>query len=385
MDHILKCHEIIRNNFVRGENCYLYDDLGGRYIDFESGIWCTALGHNHPRITRVIENQVHDIMHLGTRYPNQKVDEAAVEVLDIVGLEGKCVFLSSGSEAVEFGAQIIRRVTKKKWLLTLSNSYLAAYGSAGSKNPEEWYQFDWSTQENSASTRKLDEIPFDQIGGFVFEPGGSGSAFVKFPPKSLVQNIVNRIQQSGGLVAVNEVTTGMGRTGKWFGFQYYDIQPDIVSIGKGLGNGYPVSAIAIKSEIAERFEKNDFHYAQSHQNDPLGCAVAKEVIKIMREESLIERGAEVGRFFLESLIKMTSQYPIVKEARGRGMLLAVEFQPHENFSAVTAFRELYKNRFLVGYYPSGNILRFDPALTMEKENIQQLVDCLEDILKTVTC
>ena len=385
MDHILKCHEIIRNNFVHGENCYLYDDLGRRYIDFESGIWCTALGHNHPRITQVIEKQIHDIMHLGTRYPNQKVDETAVEVLDIVGLEGKCVFLSSGSEAVEFGAQMVRRVTGRKLLLTLSNSYLAAYGSAGNKNPEEWYQFDWSAQENPGSTRNLDEIPFDQIGGFVFEPGGSGSAFVKFPPKSLVQNIVNRIKQSEGLVAVNEVTTGMGRTGKWFGFQYYDIQPDIVSIGKGLGNGYPVSAVAIKSEIAERIEKSGLHYAQSHQNDPLGCAVAKEVITIMREESLIERGAEVGQLFLESLIQMTSKYPIVKEARGRGMLLALEFQPHENFSAVTAFQELYKNRFLVGYYPSGNILRFDPALTMEMENIQRLVDCLEDILKAVTC
>jgi acetylornithine aminotransferase len=92
LDHILRCHEIIRNNFVRGENCYLYDDQGQKYIDFESGIWCTALGHNHPRIIQVIQDQCQQITHLGTRYPNQKVEDAAKAVLGIVGFEGSASF-----------------------------------------------------------------------------------------------------------------------------------------------------------------------------------------------------------------------------------------------------------------------------------------------------
>jgi len=383
VDHILKCHEIIRNNFVRGENCYLFDDQGRKYIDFESGIWCTALGHNHPRIIQVITDQCQQIMHLGTRFPNQKVEDAAKAVLGIVGFEGKCVFLSSGSEAVEFGSQAIRRVTGKKFLLTFTNSYLSALGSAGRKNPEEWYLLDWRNLNEENYQASLDAIPFDQIGGFIFEPGGSGSAFVKFPPKQLVQDIYHRIKQSGGWIAANEVTTGMGRTGKWFGYQHYEIQPDIVSIGKGLGNGYPVSAVAMRSEIAQALEKSDLHYAQSHQNDPLGCAVAKEVITIMTEENLINRGAETGRYFLESLKELASRYAIVRDARGRGMLLGLEIQPHPSFSAEIAFHELYKNRILTGYYPAGNILRFDPALTMEKENIQYLVNTLESILKAI--
>jgi acetylornithine aminotransferase len=379
VDYILKCHEIIRINFVRGENCYLYDDQGQKYIDFESGIWCTALGHNHPRIIQVIQNQCHEIMHLGTRYPNQKVEDAAKAVLGIAGFEGKCIFLSSGSEAVEFGSQAIRRVTGKKFLLTFANSYLSAFGSAGRKNPEEWYLLDWKNLNEENYQASLDSIPFDQIGGFVFEPGGSGSAFVKFPPERLVKDICQRIKQSGGWIAANEVTTGMGRTGKWFGYQHYDIQPDIVSIGKGLGNGYPVSAVAIRSEIAQALEDSDLHYAQSHQNDPLGCAVAKEVITIMQEENLINRGAETGSYFLESLQELASRFTIIREVRGRGMLLGLEFRPHPSFSAETAFRELYKNRILAGYYPAGNILRFDPALTMEKENLQYLMDALISI------
>ena len=102
------------------------------------------------------------------------------------------------------------------------------------------------------------------------------------------------VQQAGGLVMVNEITTGMGRTGKWFGFQHYDIQPDIVALGKGLGNGYPVSAVAMSKEVAEKLETSGLRYAQSHQNDPLGCAVAGEVIRIMLKEDWVERGSGAG-------------------------------------------------------------------------------------------
>ena len=189
MSHILKCHDIVKTDFVRADNCFLYDQQGRQYIDLESGIWCTAIGHSHPRINQVIVDQAHRLMHLGTRYPNTIVEETALSVLAITQMgDGKCTFLSSGSEAVEFGVQAIRRVTGKNLLLTFSNSYLAAYGSSGKKQKDEWFLFDWTT----LSTEKdpLANIPFDQIGGFVFEPGGSGSGFVQFSPRKLVRDIV---------------------------------------------------------------------------------------------------------------------------------------------------------------------------------------------------
>jgi acetylornithine/N-succinyldiaminopimelate aminotransferase len=376
MDHILKCHEIFKTDFVRAENCHLYDVHGKKYVDFESGIWCTALGHNHPRVNRVIETQLKYIAHLGTRYPNVLAEDAALAVLEAVGIEdGKCTFLSSGSEAVEFGVQVVRRVTEKPLLLTFRNSYLAGYGSAGQKNLDEWYLFDWSASDC------LDEIPFEKIGGFVFEPGGSGIGFVRFPPKQLVEEIARRVKQAGGLVAANEITTGMGRTGKWFGFQHYDIQPDIVSLGKGLGNGYPVSAVAMKRDIAKKLEANGFHYAQSHQNDPLGCSIAKEVIAIFREEEWVEKGNAKGEWFLDGLKQLEKKYAVVKDARGRGMELALEYQPH--FSATSAYHTLLEKGFLVGYYPAGNILRFDPALTIAEEDITPLLKCLDGMLASL--
>jgi acetylornithine/N-succinyldiaminopimelate aminotransferase len=380
MDHILQCHKITKTDFVRGQGCYLYDEQGKRYIDFESGCWSTALGHSHPRINQVLETQIKKVIHLGPYYPNFLAEDAAKDILDIVGIDdGKCVFLSSGSEAVEFGVQVARRVTGKQLFLTFTSSYLAAYGSAGRKSADEWHLLDWNACTNDC----LKEIPFERIGGFVFEPGGSGIGFVRFPPKGLVQEIAQRVKQEGGLLVANEITTGMGRTGKWFGFQHYDFQPDIVSIGKGLGNGYPVSAIAMKRNIAEKLENSGFHYVQSHQNDPLGCAIAKEVIATFREGNWVERGNVVGTYFLDGLKQLEEKYDIVKEARGRGMLLALEFHPHERFSAETAYHALLERGFLVGYSPAGNILRFDPALTISKDDIVLLLKNLDHILKEV--
>jgi acetylornithine aminotransferase len=173
----------------------------------------------------------------------------------------------------------------------------------------------------------------------------------------------------------------MGRTGKWFGFQHYDIQPDIISLGKGLGNGYPVSAVAMKREIAQKLEASEFHYVQSHQNDPLGCSIAREVIATLREEGWVERGTVKGECFLEGLKQLGKKHNVVKEARGRGMLLALELQPWQRFSAELAYHMLLEEGFLVGYYSAGNLLRFDPALTIEEEDITKLLECLNVILK----
>ncbi len=383
MGHILKCHEIIKTDFVRAENCYLYDDLGHRFIDFESGIWCTVLGHNHPRITQVIIKQLSQIMHLGTRYPNQIAEEAAMAVLEITRMkEGKCVFLSSGSEAVEFGVQAARKLTGKDHLLTFQNSFLGSYGSVGSKREGEWLLLDWNNFDESNLHTILDQIPFEQLAGYVFEPGGSGIGFVHFPPQSLVQEICRRVKQSGGVVIVNEVTTGMGRTGKWFGFQHYDIQPDIVSIGKGLGNGYPVSSVAMTQVIAETLESIGIRYAQSHQNDPLGCVVANEVINVLRDENWIDIGASKGEFFLQGLKGLVKKYPLARDARGRGMLLGLELIPNGQLTTEAAYLEMLKKGFLIGYYPAANLLRFDPALTIEIGSIQNLIDGLDELLNS---
>lgn len=380
MSHILECYEIVKTDFVRAENCYVYDRDGKRYVDLESGCWAAVLGHNPARIQSVFRKHCGKMTHIGKCYPNQTVELAAIDVLGLTGLaDGKCIFLSSGSEAVEFAVRAARRASGRPLCLTFSNSYLAAYGSAGAKSGDEWRILDWSGFESEDPDEFLKDVPFEKIGAFVFEPGGSGIGFVHFPPKPLAEAIVRRVREHGGLIVANEITTGIGRTGKWFGFQHYDIQPDIVALGKGLGNGYPVSAVAIRQTAAQALERGGFHYAQSHQNDPLGCAIAREVIAALRGEKLIERGAELGAFFLEGLHNIQAKRGLVKEARGRGMLLGLELHPREELPVSRIYHALLERGYLAGYYTAGNLLRFDPSLTIEREDIAGFLSTLDSV------
>ncbi len=378
MDHVLKCHDIVKGDFVRAENCYLWDSQGRRFTDFESGIWCTALGHRHPAVQGAMAAQMEQVAHLGMRLLHPRTEEAARMVLGITGMgDGACTFLSSGSEAVEFSVQAARRLSGRPLLLAFSDSYLAAYGSAGRKDGSEWLLFDRHLPDPLS---RLGRLPWESIGAFVFEPGGSGSAFVKFPPGDLVAEIAHRVKASGGLLVANEVTSGMGRTGKWFGFQHYDLLPDIAALGKGLGNGYPVSASAVRRPFSDLLEKSGWRYVQSHQNDPLGCAAAVAVIEAMGGEGWVERGAETGAFFLRELQSLASRHPLVKEARGRGMLLALELLAQETVTVESLFRALLERGFHVGFYPAGRILRFTPALTMPREEISALIGTLDELL-----
>jgi acetylornithine/N-succinyldiaminopimelate aminotransferase len=398
MNHVLRCsgYDLFITDIVRARDCYLYDAHEKRYIDFEAGVWCTALGHNHWQVNQTIRTQIEQLVHTGYRYTNALVEEAAAEVLGTVGLAdarsgAKCIFLSSGSEAVEFGVQITRRLTGQPLLLTLFDSYLSAYGSAGRKSPQEWVCFDWSACATCPHPDRCDpgcdhlsQIPFERIGGLVFEPGNT-SGLVKFPPRQLVQTLVRLVRQQRGLLVVDEVTTGLGRTGAWYGFQHYGLEPDMVALGKGLGNGYPVSAVAMTRDIADRLEECEFRYAQSHQNDPLGCAIARAVITVLRKEELIERSNRIGAHFVRELEHLQTRHEVIKQVRGRGLMIALEFESRdERFSLDSVCHELFKAGYIVGYKPAANLLRFYPPLTIAQEDIAGLLENLDRILGTTS-
>ena len=220
-------HELKYTNFVKANNCTLFDSEGNSYLDLESGVWCTSIGHCHPRITKIISEQSGQMIHSGYCYLNPVIEEAAGKVLEITGISsGKCVFLCSGSEAVEYAVKLSRSISDKPYLLTMKNCYLSAYGVSGERSENDWIHLDWMNDNN------IDKIDFQKIAAFVFEPGSS-LGLIHFPPKDLIQKIITKTRENGGIVIANEITTGTGRTGKWFGYQHYDIVPEIVAIGKG--------------------------------------------------------------------------------------------------------------------------------------------------------
>jgi len=388
MSHVLRCsgYDLEKTDIVRAEGCRLVDASGRLYVDFEAGVWCAALGHNPPFLRRAIADQLERVAHIGYRYTSVVVEHAARAVLDVVGFaDGRCVFLSSGSEAVEFAVQAARSIAPRPRLLGFADVFLGSYGSSGTKPTDLWHLFD-AFACNDCSSReacdpacgRLAAIPFDEIGTFVFEPGCS-SGLVRFPPSGPVRAIAERIRRDGGLLVVNEITAGMGRTGAWFGHHHYGLAPDLVAVGKGLGNGYPVSAIAMADGVGARLEGAGFHYAQSHQNDPLGCAVAVAVIDEMRARDLVPRSARVGGEILGKLTDMAERQPAIVEVRGRGMMIAIQLA--EAVSSLDVFRDLLSDGLIVGCKPAFNVLRLFPPLVLPEEDVDRLLEALEPALE----
>lgn len=376
----LNCiYEMLNPNIVYSDNCYVIDESGKRYVDFESGVWCTSLGHNNKQVNEAIIRQMNIISHTGYRYSNKVVEEAAESVLNLFGFTGgKCVFLSSGSEAVEFGVQLIKRIMNKPYFLCLDNHFLSSYGISASRTKDQWISLDLSKYEGNPSAF-LENVPFDQIGAFIFEPGNA-SGIVKLPPEELIKAIEVKIRENNGFIVVDEVTTGIGRTGKWFGYEYYNISPDIASCGKGIGNGYPVSVIAMTKQIADLAEGSGFIYGQSHQNDPLGCAVVKEVISVIKQNDYIQRASEIGLFLENELNILLKKYKCIKEVRGRGLMFVIEFANSEGFPLGKIHKELFDSGYITGIKVPANVMRFYPPLTIEKQHISGLTNALSDIL-----
>jgi acetylornithine aminotransferase len=381
-------HELILEDIVRARDCYLFDARGKRYLDFESGVWCTSIGHCHPRILAVIAEQSARIAHAGFNYSCAVVLEAARGILALLGLAGgKCVFLCSGSEAVEYGVRVIQSLSDRPLLMTMTDSYFGAYGSASAKRGDEWHCFDWSACAGCRDDEECGErcpgwaqIPFERIGGFLFEPGSS-SGLVRFPPRKLVASIARRVKADGGFILVNEVTTGIGRTGAWFGHQHYGIEPDVVAMGKGLGNGYPVSATAFGPRVIRLLGDRPVRYAQSHQNDPLGAVVAREVLRIIAEEGLIERSRALSSLLLAGLERVRAGHGRVKAVRGRGLMAAVELEDDAETTFTTKLhRTLIERGVLVGKRPWLNVLRIDPPLTVREDDIAHFMATLEAAL-----
>ncbi|MDJ0958641.1 MAG: aspartate aminotransferase family protein, partial [Arenicellales bacterium] len=382
MKNVYNCtgHELKIPNIVNSEGVYLFDENGKRYMDLESGVWCTALGHKNERINRVIKKQIDSLMHSGFCYSNEIVDEAAKSILSITKFEdGKCVFLSSGSEAIEIIRQITRHVMGKQKTLTLHDAYLGSYSSVINRS-EGWHSFNWEecktclkNKECDLNCEALQTIPED-ITDFVFEPG-SASGFVRFPPKTLIQNMVKIVRKNKGKIIANEVTTGIGRTGKWFGYQHYGIEPDMVGIGKGIGNGYPISVAVLSHAIVKELEEKPFKYSQSHQNDPLGAAVVREVIQTIKDENVIANAKRKGEVFLSQLNSLVDS-EIILGVRGRGLMFAVDLISEQVGDDI--YDELIEKGYIV--CNRGSLFRIDPPLTINEDEFEEFINTFATII-----
>lgn len=358
---------------VKSNNCYLIDSEGKKYVDFESGVWCTNIGHGNNQINDRIKKQIKKVIHNGYTFRNRFSERLSVKLQELIGCKnGASVFLSSGSEAVNLSITLARHFTGKKKILKIDNSYLSAFG------------FGQISAENDSIVNvkfndldSIAKIDFSDISAFVLETGGASVEMVRFPDYEFVNGLTDTCRENGCLIIAEEVTTGMGRLGKWFGFQHYDFYPDIVVTGKALGNGFPISSVTLNSILSDKFEQNPFRYGQSHQNDPLGCSIALEVIKIIEAQKLIDKSKTTGEYFKNQLDQIQKKHPEkIKETRARGLMLAIEFKDSVDGELINT--QLFESGFVMTC--KLNTLRLLPPLTIKHSDIDRMIEKLDEKL-----
>lgn len=373
-DKIIPLYPSSPKVLVRSEGVYLFDSEGRRYIDFESGVWCANLGHGHHAILDVLQQQAQECIHHGYRFRNHLSEMLSERLLQLLNFsEGQSVFLNSGSESVNLAISLAMHLTGRRKVFKVSNSYLSAYGHGQMTDSN-----DILVNLSFNDLDVLNNADFNSAAAFVFEPGGASMDMVCFPDKAYIAAAFKKVKAAGAFFVVDEVTTGFGRLGDWFGFQFYDVTPDMVAMGKALGNGYPVSALCVNARVKQSLLQLPFRYAQSHQNDPMGCAIALEVLKQLKLNDLINISKTKGEYFVQKLMSIRCQYPnLVKDVRGRGMMFAIEF--YEVVNGEWIAEQLFDRGFVAGY--KNNVLRFMPPLTIPTIEIDNLTHAILELLQ----
>ncbi|MBY9000032.1 MAG: aspartate aminotransferase family protein [Candidatus Heimdallarchaeota archaeon] len=377
---------------------WIWDTDGKKYLDCVSGMWCVNLGHNHPKVIQATKNQLDEIIHRNKSFLTPITLKAANTVLNYMPTNfDKLTFLNSGSEAMEFAISFAKKVTKKEKVLSLQDSYLGAFGKAKESSYTSLDKTDMKIPypvcyEESCNCLENTQLAVDeildgiisQIACFVLEPVMVSGGVFK-PCSQFIQYICDKIQSDGGLIVLDEVTTGLGRTGKKFGYEHLGIKPDVVVLGKALGNGYPVSAIITTSDHEAKCSYPEFYYAQSHQLDPLGAAVAKEVISVFEKDSIIEKNQstilELNQFF-KSL-----KYVFIEEVRSVGMIFALKLKNYKNYKeeelVVKIKDDLLEEGVIVGFNVAKGLLRLLPPLTLSMDEALFLMKKIKKVLEAI--
>ncbi|MFX1326586.1 MAG: aspartate aminotransferase family protein [Promethearchaeota archaeon] len=387
IDYILETNQFEPILLKKARGSWIWDIVGKKYLDCESGMWCVNLGHNHPTIINAIKKQLDEIIHRNKNFLTPITLEAADQLLKFFPNKyDKLTFLNSGTEAMEFGINFAKKVTKRQRVLSLQDSYLGAYGTAKTSSytssEEQKFKIAYpicdSEQCNCLEIYQpaIDEIfrnYSSEIACFAFEPiMVSGGVFK--PCKDFIQYLCEKLQNSGGLIVIDEVTTGMGRVGYKFGYQLYEIVPDVVVLGKALGNGYPISAVITNSEFESKLSSDELYYAQSHQLDPLGAAVVKSVVNVFNEEKIIENSQEKIQEINNFLFSLNQSF--IKEIRSYGMIFGIQVQAYNGMSSSEIILRL-KNQLLeagvlIGFNLNRDFIRLLPPLNIQDNEINFL-------------
>lgn len=365
-------------NIIKGKGCYVYDDCGNSYLDFYGGHAVISIGHSHPYLVKCMSEQMQDLMFYSNSVVNKLQEKLAYELGEISGYpDYSAFFVNSGAEANENALKLASFHTGKRKIISFKNSFHGRTSAAVEVTDNPLITAPLNCNNNvyfsEMNIREVESVLSSGDVCAVIIEGISGVGGIRVPENDFLTKLRRLTTQYGAVLILDEIQSGYGRTGKFFAHQWSGIKPDIITVAKGIANGFPFSGVLISGIFRPRKGMLGTTFGGNH----LGCAAALSVIKVMKDENLIENANSIGEYFIKILNSIVS--PLITDIRGRGLMIGVEFA-----MPVSKIREmlLFEHHIFTGY-SDNNILRILPPLCITKSEVDCFVDKLVDCLNKI--
>ncbi|MCI0412390.1 ornithine--oxo-acid transaminase [bacterium] len=371
----------------RAEGVWVYDVEGNRYLDCLSAYSAVNQGHRHPRIMKALVEQAGKVTLTSRAFRNDQFGLFCKELCELTGYE-MTLLMNSGAEAVETAVKTARKwgyVKKgiekdKAEIIVCEDNFHGRTTTIISFSSEPQYREDFGPYTPGfklipyGDADALRKAITPNTAGFLVEPI-QGESGVKFPPEGYLKRAAEICKENNVLFITDEIQSGLGRAGTMFAADYEGVHSDMVIIGKALGGGfYPISGVLASREILGVYRPGD--HGSTFGGNPLACAVAREALKVIVEERLVEKSAELGKYFLNKVREIPSRY--IKQVRGRGLFIGIDLKPEAG--GARKFCEALKGRGMLCKETHEHVIRLAPPLVISQEEIDWACDQLRAVL-----
>lgn len=367
----------------RGEGVYLYDEKGGKYLDFAGGIAVSGLGYGCQELNDALKSQIDKMIHSSNLYYNTTCGHAAEELKRISGMD-RVFFTNSGTEAIEGALKAARKYAYKKQtgryeFIAMENSFhgrsmgaLSVTGSDAYREPFEPLVPGVSFAEfNNLDSVKA--LVTSQTCAIILEPL-QGEGGINVATEEFMAGIRKLCDDEGILMICDEIQCGMGRTGAMFAYQSYGAKPDIIAMAKAIGSGMPVGAFAMTEEVAE-FSLEPGDHGTTYGGNPLACMAVSKTIEIFEKKNMISHVQEIGAYLAEQLERLVQEKDCVIARKGKGLIQGIEISKPVGEVTNAALKE-----GLLVISARGNVIRLVPPLVIEKQHVDEMIDKLSKVL-----
>jgi len=364
---------------VKGEGCYLYDAEGNKILDMFPGWAVSGLGHCHPRVVEALRKQAGILLHIDNTFYSEPQGMLA-KLLSERAFGGKCFFCNSGAEANEAALKLARLHTaqgKYKFITAEGSFHGRTFATVTATAQPKYHEgflplLPGFTYVPFNDVAALESAFSDEVAAVMVEPI-QGEGGINVATAEYLQAIRRLCDENGAIMILDEVQTGIGRTGKWFAYQHFDVEPDIITMAKALGGGVAIGAMMARGEIAASLVPGK--HASTFGGNCLACAAGIAVIEAIEEDNLLENTAELGRYAKDRIEQLKQKHFIIDSIRGIGLMIGIQLtSPGKDIVEKCLEKGLRIN------CTSGTVLRFMPAMIATKDQIDQAIDILDAVL-----